>query len=303
MSRRFNSLVAVFLIVLLTALGAACRPLPDVNAPPPTNAIPGGSSDNRNIPYGMPGKASKNAEHRETFLIERPQYVLSYNDMKKSPNWVSWQLVREDCTGDIERGEFKPDPLLPKSFVHVTEAAYGKSGFDRGHMCPSADRTATQEDNDATFYMTNIIPQSPNVNRKAWERMETYCRNLAKQGKELHICCGPWGTGGEGSLGKEDHIGSGKAIINVPEKCWKVIMVLKKGETPNKETRTIAVIMPNTQQVDIHWPKFRVSVKDVEEMTGLHFWPDLPKAVATAIKSRVDETEIHVEPFKKGPKN
>jgi len=293
-----KGLASLFLLAVLAALCPACR-LPPTPNPEANEDEAGATQSNPNIHYGMPGKASTDAGQHEAYLIDRPQYVLSYNDVTKNPNWVSWQLTHDDIKGKIDRGDFKADQLLPKSFVHVTEAAYSSSGFDRGHMCPSADRTASQEDNDATFYMTNIIPQAPNVNRKAWERMETYCRNLAKQGKELHICCGPLGTGGEGSNGPAEHIGSGKAITNVPAKCWKVIMVLKTGESPTKDTRTIAVIIPNTQAADIDWPSYRVPVKQVEDETGLKFWPRLGKTTGTAIKARLDDTEIHVTPFKK----
>jgi endonuclease G len=279
---------------LLGSLGAGLVALLLIAAPPAASQPSEQHDPKLNIPFGMPGKAKKSPDSHEAYLIERPQYVLSYNNKTKTPNWVSWQLTHHDL-GKADRGPFKPDPLLPKGFTHITEAPYTGSGFDRGHMCPFADRSATQEDGDATFYMTNIVPQSPHSNQKGWERMETYCRNLAKHGKQLIICCGPWGVGGEGKHGKADTIGSGKGIITVPAKLWKVVLVLKKDEVPSKATRTIAVIVPNDQSVDHHWPKYRVAVSKVEEMTGLNFWPKLTKSVAKAIKAEADDTDIHVD--------
>ncbi|HZZ79869.1 MAG TPA: DNA/RNA non-specific endonuclease [Gemmataceae bacterium] len=95
---------------------------------------------NPNIRFGMPSPAKKDANHRDAYLIARPQYVLSYNATTRTPNWVSWVLRKSDI-GNAKRGAFKPDPLLPAGFTQVTSAAYTGSGFHRGHMCPAADRS------------------------------------------------------------------------------------------------------------------------------------------------------------------
>src|SRR5262249_41896615 len=146
------------------------------------------------------------------------------------------------------------------------------------------------------FLMTNIMPQAPHNNQRGWERLEHYCRELAKEGKELHIVAGPHGRGGQGSLGFSNKIGSGKATVTVPAHTWKVILVLpKKGATPTKHTRTIAAIFPNTQGVDFFWPAHRVSINDVEELTGLNFFPDIPEAVAAVLKANVDDTDVDVQ--------
>src|SRR5262249_7754101 len=142
-----------------------------------------------------------------------------------TPNWVSWNLRKSDI-GRSTRGPFEPDPLLPHGFSRVTTSVYTATGFDRGHMCPALDRSRNQEDMDATFFMTNVVPQSPASNQKGWERLEAYCRNLTRDGHELHIVCGPHGQGGEGKNGQADEIGKGRLKVVVPAKLWKVILVL-----------------------------------------------------------------------------
>jgi endonuclease G len=182
---------------------------------------------------------------------------------------------------------------LPKGFAKVTSHAYDGSGFDRGHMCPAKDRSAKQADCDATFFMTNVVPQSPASNQKGWEWLEAYCRDLAHQGHVLYIACGPHGAGGTGKYGFKEQIGKGRVEVAVPAKLWKVILVLPDAEAePRKNTRAIAVIMPNDQTVGFDWSKYRVAVKDVENLTGYKFFPGVPEEVATAIKGRVDEVEI-----------
>src|SRR5207248_234463 len=118
--------------------------------------------------------------------------------------------------GKAHRGPFEPDPLLPKGFVKVISNTYKGSGFDREHTCPAHDRSSDQKDIDATFYMTNIVPQSPACNQKGWERLESYCRDLAHKGHVLYIVCGPHGTGGTGKDGYKVEIGKGKVQVTVP---------------------------------------------------------------------------------------
>ncbi|HZZ80675.1 MAG TPA: DNA/RNA non-specific endonuclease [Gemmataceae bacterium] len=204
---------------------------------------------------------------------------------------MSWVLRNSDI-GNSKRGAFKPDPLLPAGFTQVTSAAYTGSGFDRGHMCPAADRSSDQADMDSTFRMTNIIPQSPAANQHAWERLEAYCRTLTKE-HTLYIACGPHGTGGEGKNGPADQIGKGKVIVRVPAKVWKVILVLPSEDAePRRNTRAIAVIMPNDQSVGDDWTKYRVSVREVEKMTGHTFFRTVDADVAAEIKRDADSVKV-----------
>jgi endonuclease G len=257
-------------------------------------ALPIAAQDtNRNIQFGMPKKVKAFDNPKlEDHVIARDQYVLSYNGEKNIPNWVSWNLIKADI-GNASRGAFEIDKALPKGFPKVAESVYTATGFDRGHMCPSKDRSDTEGNNDATFFMTNIIPQAPKNNQGAWERIESYWRDLAKKGNDLHIVCGPHGVGGERRLGRMDELSKGKIHVTVPAKTWKVIMVLPKGKTaPTTRTRMIAVIVPNDQSVTEEWADYRVSVRDVEKLTGYQFFPGLASDVASAIKERADTERI-----------
>jgi endonuclease G len=247
---------------------------------------------NPNLRFGMPAPAKADAASREAYLIERPQYVLSYNGQTRTPNWVSWRLRAEDI-GNAQRGAFEPDPLLPRGFAHVTTHVYDGSGFDRGHQCPAKDRSATQADCDATFYLTNVVPQSPNSNQRGWERLEAYCRELAKRGHVLHIACGPHGVGGTGKNGRAEEIGKGRLTVAVPHQLWKVVVVLPQEDAePRKNTRVIAILMPNDQTVGYEWAKYRVTARAIEKRTGLRFFGGVPEDVAEALRDHLDEVEI-----------
>jgi endonuclease G, mitochondrial len=260
-----------------------------------TTAPAGAQEANPNIRFGMPGPAKADPIlSREAFLISRPQYVLSYNAKTRTPNWVCWRL-REDDIGNAPRAPFEPDPALPKGIIaRVTSHDYDGSGFDRGHMCPAKDRSRSPEDVREVFYMTNIVPQSPASNQRAWERLEDYCRRLAKEGHVLYIACGPYGVGGTGKLGYREVIGRDRKIT-VPHDLWKVILVLPHEDAaPHKNTRVIAIIMPNDQTVDFNWAKYRTSARKVEELTGNRFFGNVPDEIAEALRDSVDDVKVRV---------
>jgi endonuclease G len=213
---------------------------------------------------------------------------------------VSWRLRHSDI-GKSKRGDFHPDTTLPAGFTRISAGVYTASGFDRGHMCPAQDRSSEQADMDATFRMTNIIPQSPALNQHAWERLEAYCRTLTRD-HTLYISCGPHGVGGEGKNGRANEIGAGKVTVRVPAKVWKVILVLPSEDAePRRNTRTIAVIMPNDQSVGEDWARYRVSVREVERLTGYTFFRKVDADVAAAIKRDADTVKVKTPKTKARP--
>ncbi|MDF0556365.1 DNA/RNA non-specific endonuclease [Kamptonema sp. UHCC 0994] len=110
-------------------------------------------------------------------------------------------------------------------------------------MVPSGDRTKTKADNSATFLMSNMMPQVPELNREVWREFEEYCRLLISFGKELYIVAGPYG--------KKGAIANGK--VTVPSHNWKAVLVLDRpgrglsGVTA--QSQTIAVWMPNDKAI------------------------------------------------------
>ena len=186
---------------------------------------------------------------------------------------MSWQLNRS-WLGSVERSDdFRPDPDLPNGCYGVRPTDYRKTGYDRGHLAPSGDRTRKQSDNSATFLMSNMMPQSPANNREVWRELEEYSRELVSKGKELYIV-----AGGEG---KEKAIANGQ--VTVPKYTWKVILVLDNGNVEE----TIAVRMPNSQKVArTDWKDYIVSVDEIEKKTGLDFFAAVPKSIQTKIEAK-----------------
>jgi endonuclease G len=242
---------------------------------------------------GTPSKAGD--ADKNDYLLKKKHFALSYNNKRGTPNWVSWHLTKE-YLGKAKREPFHPDDELPSGFKKVTPKDYTTSGFDRGHMCPHSDRTATAEMSNETFVMTNIVPQSPENNQKAWNQLELYCRMLVeKKGKECYIVAGPAGAGGTGRNGKMKSFADGK--VTVPAFTWKVALVVPAGTTDpaqvkGPKARLIAVIVPNDRTPGFDWSGYRVSVEEVEELAELKFIDRVADPDFVDKKAEVDQIPI-----------
>lgn len=256
----------------------------------------GGSSiaDNDHMMLGNPSGAIDNIVSANNYLMVKPQYDLSYNNSKLTTNWTSWHVYSSDLGTTDRQDDFRVDNTLPLGWYAVNEGDYDYSiyGFDRGHMCPSADRTSSIPNNSATFLMTNMIPQAPNNNQGPWMKLEDYCRSLVGNGNELYIICGPYGQGGRSDNGTFSTLGSG---VVVPSYTWKIIVVIPNGNSDlsriSASTRVIAVWMPNDNIACPRasaWTSYRVSVDYIESQTGYDFLSNVSSTIQDVIEANVD---------------
>ncbi len=231
-------------------------------------------------------------------LISRKQYVISYNKEKRIPNFAVWELVTSDV-GSSGRATFAKDSEL-EQYLQSTDRAqhavipseYTGSCLDRGHVVPSADRSDNPEDNKETFVMSNMLPQTPHLNRVVWEHLEQYTRDMVKnQNKKVYIVAGPIFDQNVGAIGPNKD-------IQVPSREFKIVVILDANQSIqeiNKETPMIAVILPNVDssgqlpklnssgcsaptsgaQDKNDWAKFKSSVPEIEHLSGLKIFAPL----------------------------
>lgn len=265
-------------LVSISAFLHACTPpasSPTTTQPP---VVEQDTALSIHVELGQPA----DTDTTDDFLIVRPQYVASFNYRFNTPNWVSWNL-NNDWFGDVERydGDFLTDPMLPESFYHPRHDDYTNSGYDRGHLVRSEERTRTAEDNRSTFYMSNIIPQRPDLNRGVWLDFERYCESLSKDSlKQLFVIAGPIF-----SSPTPTRIGS---HIAVPDSCFKIVVVLDRGQKRSSITATtqvIAVVMPNRDGIrKDDWTKYRSTIDNIEARTGYDFLNDIAPAVQAKLE-------------------
>jgi len=263
--------IACFIIIIIWShFSPAQQPTPDLVLGNPSQAIASLSAPNN-------------------YLLVKPEYALSYNNGEGTPNWVEWELNWRDIGREPRSNYFHPEPLLPPMW-RIEPILYRGSGFDRGHLCPSGDRTENPEENYQTFSMANMVPQSPDNNRGPWEELEKYERRLAKRGEQLYIIAGRIGEGGIGSYGAANRL-SGR--VSVPQSLWKVLIVLNRaGERIGKETRAIAVIMPNVQGIkEDPWRKYLTSIDTIEKATGYNLLSNVPVDIQSVVEAIIDNND------------
>lgn len=225
--------------------------------------------DNSHILLGIPDEAQPCMLLTEKYLIDQTYYVESYSGSRGTPNWVSWHLSNSDYGNVSREDDFRADPKLPAvpGFYQVQKTSYTGSGFDRGHNCPSGDRTANSAANSSTFLMTNMIPQAPRNNQGPWATMEGFIRStFTSQGKECYIIMGSYGKGGTGSNGTELTIDNGR--VTVPSNIWKIVVVIDQGDNDlfriNENTTIVAVNMPNINTINSNWKQYITTIAEIE---------------------------------------
>lgn len=246
--------------------------------------------DNDHMLLGNPSNAVANTSYPENYLMIKPYYDLSYGRTRGTPNWVCWHLQSSDIGSTSRQDNYRPDSSLPASWYWVTDFSYTGSGFDRGHNCPSGDRTTSVTANSATFLMTNMIPQAAHNNQITWASLEDTCRLIANAGNELYIIMGSYGTGGTGLNGTFNTIDNGH--VNVPSNIWKVVIVLPLGNNDLNRitagTRIIAINTPNINTTLNSWKSYRTSVNAIESAAGYNILSNLPPPLQTILKAKVD---------------
>ena len=235
---------------------------------------------------GNPSQALADTNNHTHFLVQRAAEALDYNDGLGQPNWASWDLTAGDVGSAPRSSTFFTDTNLPPNFYRVTDNDYngvGTNGLNRGHLCPSEDRTDTRADNDAVFFMSNIMPQNGVNNSGVWGTFEGFCRAQLTT-NELLILCGPSGFG-------TNRIPSGKAVI--PDYVWKIAVLVPTNSGPalsriTRATRVIALKIPNNALATNTWPHYVTSASQIEVDTGLTFFTALPSTVADILRNKVD---------------
>lgn len=212
-------------------------------------------------------------EDRPEIRLNQYGYTVSYNPGLCIPNWVAWELNSDRLVERESRNDrFVPNPALDVSLA-VTTDEYKGSGWDRGHMCPAGDNRWHWRAMDESFYMTNICPQNHNLNRGDWKELEEACRRWAAA-EPVYIVCGPvlYETPKYGYIGN-------RFRIRIPDAFFKVVLTGIRGGSP----RAIGFLFAN-EAGNRRLEKYARTVDEIERMTSLDFFPELP-----------DETESRVE--------
>ncbi|WP_044077577.1 DNA/RNA non-specific endonuclease [Prevotella sp. oral taxon 317] len=204
-------------------------------------------------------------------ILKRVAYTASYNSDLRIPNWVAWRLTGAHTRGKNKRAgvKFHEDTDVP--MPRAVDFDYVRSGYDRGHLCPSADNRWDATAQEQSFLLTNVCPQDHNLNVGDWHELEILCRKWAKTYGSIYIVAGP-------VLFKGKHKTIGKNKVTVPEAFFKVVLCMEG--TP----KAIGFIYRNESG---NRPKsyYVNTIDDVERITGIDFFPALPDKVENEVEA------------------
>ena len=231
------------------------------------------TSVSRPIPSGKDLEIPVSSVPRQEHIIHHKGYTVSYNKDLKIPNWVSYELTRQETKGKEKRSDnFIADPLVKGTIA--TNADYARSGYDKGHMAPAADMKWSPEVMKESFYFSNMCPQHPQLNRRGWKNLEEKIRDWAIADSAIIIICGPIINQSSRTIGKNK--------VAVPERFFKVVL------SPFvKPVRGIGFLFNNRQAVE-PLSTYAVTIDSIEKLTNMDFFSPLPDEIENEVEANAD---------------
>jgi endonuclease G, mitochondrial len=222
------------------------------------------------------------AEPLQNLLAAHAGYVLSFNPNRREADWVTWHVQKSDLGKQDRANTFRADEAIPGPY-RIGSGTFG-STYDRGHMCPSGDRTNTFEANTETFLMSNMEPQHKDLNRQTWRLLEEYIRSIVNTGMEAYVYAG--------CAGGSTRLSNG---MTIPSHCWKVVLFLKQGAKDlsriTRQTSVLAVDMPNDGSTKgKKWTNYQTTAQAIENLTGLRFFRNVSDSVSDSLRKKIMRT-------------
>lgn len=206
-------------------------------------------------------------------------FLVGYSDIRGNPLWVSYRLTQPPATAPRLRrpSRFHSDW---RNLSLIDHDDYRDSGYDRGHMAPNHaisvlyGRQAQMD----TFLMTNVVPQKPALNQRLWERLEeAELDHFTRRLGTVWVLSGP-------VFDKRIERLRSAWLVEIPDAFYKIYAAPQIGAPP----RMLAFVVPQQVRGDEPLEGFLSSVDQVEQLTGLDFFPQLPESIAQPLESGTD---------------
>lgn len=208
-------------------------------------------------------------------ILEYEHFILSFNGQHKQADWVAYELTKEevDMDGDRCKGCFAEDKNVLSG--SATGKDYSSTGFDRGHLAPSADFYHSPLVNKQTFLFSNMSPQSPGLNREIWAELESWVRDKASEYGKIYVITGPVFMNNLGTIGDNK--------VTVPGYFYKAILRFNN----EGKAKTIGFLIPNLGAGG-NLKDYIVPINLLETLTKLDFFPALPSRVENVNESQYE---------------
>lgn len=203
------------------------------------------------------------------YKLEYSYYNLCYSMHHRQALWAQHELTtdqikgRQNRTNDFKADYRVSDPVYPNDFKG--------SGFDRGHLVPAADMKLNSTSMSDTFFMTNMSPQNSSFNSGIWNALEGHLRSEVLKLGPATVITAPLIISSESYV----KIRSG---ITVPKEYYKIAYF-------HQSQILKAYLIPNKSSEGKKYSDFKITVDELEELTGLDFFGELPDDLEVLLES------------------
>ena len=222
-------------------------------------------------------------------LVTHSLMALVYAEQYEQPKWVAHLITPDIINGIVGRtNDFRPDPLVKtgsaeerdyflKKTLTDSTITYDAFGYDRGHLAPSADFRWSEKALSESYFYSNMSPQLPEFNRGIWSELEGALRAYIYRNPTSQLCVVT------GPVLRNDLPVIPRSInqVSIPEKFWKVALDLK-------QKRAIGFVIPN-QVAAYPLASFAVSIDEVEQLSGIDFFPVLEDSLENRLEKQVNK--------------
>lgn len=210
-------------------------------------------------------------------IVKHTYYTLSYSEADEQALWVAYMLTRSRTKGNVSRTDFfSADESVETGSASYED--YRSSGYTRGHLYPAADARWNVTAMEETFLMSNISPQLKDFNEGVWSKLEGKMRHWANVYDTIYIVTGPVLKATKEGAKMTKQIGKNR--VSVPKYFYKAVYC-------PREQQAIGFLVPH-EKSEASLQSFVVSIDQLEEFTGIDFFPELEDTIEQRIESSKD---------------
>jgi len=231
------------------------------------------------VPYGYPTTNFKSQ------TLCRTSYLQLHNNDAKTGG-ISFQYLTPSTVGtgnEPRTNNFRADVEVPRE-SRATPKEYEGTGYDRGHIAPAGDMQEDGKSMSQSFFMSNMAPQHPNLNRGIWRGLETLVRNwTVKQNRNLFVITGTAYLERPTCLPVSKPCSAGDGLVWIPDAFYKVII-----DKDNQDA--VAFIIPHEQGNFKKLVDYRITIADLQKIIGVDLIPSANPAIKQKLLTATGST-------------
>lgn len=232
-------------------------------------------------------------EGKNLFLVHNTKehgvnMCIEWDCNKKAQRWTAFQMYNSNSVNTWNRNnwkytEWKGDPFqedtdIPAQY-RTTLAQYRGSGYNRGHICASADRLCSKDANEQTFYLSNMQPQIYEFNAGTWEEMEIQVRkwNTNSFRDTLYVVKG-------GTIDNAAQLRPSTASGLLVPKYFFMAILCKNQDPSQYGYKALGFWIEHKANSDKRLINYAVSIDELEKNTGIDFFCNLPDYIEDTVE-------------------